>query len=209
MINRVLVLAPHTDDGEFGCGGTIAKFTAEKKEVFYAAFSTAQKSVPRGFRPDILKEEVRQATSVLGISPANLLIYDFPVREFPACRQEILETMIYLKRNLRPDTVLLPSCHDLHQDHRTVAVEGIRAFKHANILGYEEPWNNLQFRPGCFVALSERDLRKKLEAVACYKSQSHRTYAGEAFIRGWAKMRGAQANTPYAEGFEVIRFFIK
>ena len=22
---RVLILAPHTDDGEFGCGGTIAK----------------------------------------------------------------------------------------------------------------------------------------------------------------------------------------
>ena len=24
-ISRVLVLAPHTDDGEFGCGGTIAR----------------------------------------------------------------------------------------------------------------------------------------------------------------------------------------
>ena len=25
----VLVLAPHTDDGEFGCGGTIAKLVDE------------------------------------------------------------------------------------------------------------------------------------------------------------------------------------
>ena len=23
-INRILVLAPHTDDGEFGCGGSVA-----------------------------------------------------------------------------------------------------------------------------------------------------------------------------------------
>ncbi len=40
---RILVLAPHTDDGEFGCGGSIAKFIEAGKEVFYAAFSTAEK----------------------------------------------------------------------------------------------------------------------------------------------------------------------
>jgi len=45
-INKILVLAPHTDDGEFGCGGSIAKFTMDGKNVFYAAFSTAEKSVP-------------------------------------------------------------------------------------------------------------------------------------------------------------------
>ena len=40
--DRVLVLAPHTDDGEFGCGGTISRFVQEGKEIFYAAFSTAE-----------------------------------------------------------------------------------------------------------------------------------------------------------------------
>jgi LmbE family N-acetylglucosaminyl deacetylase len=25
-VNHILVLAPHTDDGEFGCGGSFAKF---------------------------------------------------------------------------------------------------------------------------------------------------------------------------------------
>ena len=38
---NILVLAPHTDDGEFGCGGTIAKLIDQGKNVFYAAFSTA------------------------------------------------------------------------------------------------------------------------------------------------------------------------
>ena len=30
---RVLVLAPHTDDGEFGAGGTIARWLSEGDEV--------------------------------------------------------------------------------------------------------------------------------------------------------------------------------
>ena len=50
---RILVLAPHTDDGEFGCGGSIARFIEEGKEVFYVAFSAAEKSVPSNFSSNI------------------------------------------------------------------------------------------------------------------------------------------------------------
>ena len=37
-IERILVLAPHTDDGEFACGGTIARFIEEEVECYYVAF---------------------------------------------------------------------------------------------------------------------------------------------------------------------------
>jgi len=46
--NNVLVLAPHTDDGEFGCGGTMARLIENGVKVTYAAFSTAAKSVSGG-----------------------------------------------------------------------------------------------------------------------------------------------------------------
>ena len=46
-MNNILVLAPHTDDGELGCGGTISKFVKEGKNIYYVAFSTAEESVPR------------------------------------------------------------------------------------------------------------------------------------------------------------------
>ena len=42
---KALVLAPHTDDGEFGCGGTIAKMIESGVEVHLAAFSACEKSV--------------------------------------------------------------------------------------------------------------------------------------------------------------------
>ena len=54
---RVMVLAPHTDDGEFGCGGAIARFLEEGVEVFYTAFSICEQSVPNGFQEDILAED--------------------------------------------------------------------------------------------------------------------------------------------------------
>ena len=66
-IHTVLVLGPHTDDGEFGCGGTIARLIEEGKEVFYATFSCAEESVPEGLPKDILLKEVKAASKILGI----------------------------------------------------------------------------------------------------------------------------------------------
>ena len=57
---NILVLAPHTDDGELGLGGTISRLIEDGKKVTYVAFSTAQQSVPEGFPKDILKTEVKQ-----------------------------------------------------------------------------------------------------------------------------------------------------
>jgi LmbE family N-acetylglucosaminyl deacetylase len=63
----VLVLAPHTDDGEFGCGGTMARLVEAGADVRYVAFSIATRSLPEGFPPDTLAREVREATAELGI----------------------------------------------------------------------------------------------------------------------------------------------
>jgi LmbE family N-acetylglucosaminyl deacetylase len=125
----VLVLAPHTDDGEFGCGGTIAKFVEEGANVFYVAFSAAEKSVPKELPSDILRTEVRLAIQELGIPVNNLLVRNFEVREFPQQRQQILEDLIVLKKEINPDLILMPCLNDIHQDHHTVAMEGLRAFK--------------------------------------------------------------------------------
>ena len=80
---RVLVLAPHTDDGEFGCGGTIARLVEAGAEVRYVAFSIATRSLPEGFAPDTLAREVREATAELGIAESLLDVHDFDVRTFP------------------------------------------------------------------------------------------------------------------------------
>jgi len=203
---RVLVLAPHTDDGEFGCGATIAKLVANSSEVYYVAFSSASKSVPKGLPPDILVTEVNQATKVLGIKPEHLIIYDFEVRDLPAHRQEVLDKMIQLKKELLPNLVFMPLPDDLHQDHRTVALEGLRAFKMTSVLGYELPWNNMTFNTQCFSIVSDDHLKSKIQALQCYASQSFRHYANSEFVRSLAITRGTQIEAQYAEAFEVLRW---
>jgi LmbE family N-acetylglucosaminyl deacetylase len=202
---RVLVLAPHTDDGEFGCGATIAKFVAEGHEVHYVAFSSAEKSVSPEFAPDVLRKEVVAATAVLGIPSRNLRVLDFEVRDFPACRQDILEVMVRLNADLQPDIVYLPATSDTHQDHQTISAEGFRAFKRTSLFGYELPWNNLTFTSSAFVVTEEAFIAKKIQALACYKSQADRSYATPEFIRSLARVRGTQIGVPYAEAFEAIR----
>ena len=205
---NVLVLAPHTDDGELGCGGTIAKLLESDINVYYAAFSTAEQSLPEGFPRDTLKVEVRNATRVLGIKPENLIIYDYQVRKLNYVRQEILESLIKIRKQINFDLVFLPSLNDIHQDHKTIGEEGLRAFKNTTILGYELIWNNLTFNTTSFVKLEKRHIQQKVLALKEYKSQEGRNYMSEEFIFSLAVARGVQIGTEYAESFEVLRLIM-
>src|SRR5439155_16469574 len=202
---RVLVLAPHTDDGEFGCGGTMARLADAGIEVRYIAFSIATKSLPEGFAPDTLAREVREATTELGIPESSLTVHDFDVRTFPERRQDILELLIELWEEWRPDAVFQPSLHDIHQDHQVIAAEGLRAFKRTTILGYEIPWNNFDFAYQAYVSLEKTHLERKVAALEKYASQQHRRYADPDYIWNLARLHGANVNREYAEVFQVYR----
>ena len=202
---RVLVLAPHTDDGEFGCGGTMARLVDAGAEVRYVAFSIATKSLPEGFAPDTLAREVREATAEIGIPESQLEVHDFEVRTFPERRQEILELLIKLWDEWKPDAVLQPSLHDVHQDHQVVAAESLRAFKRTTILGYEIPWNNFNFDLQAYVALEKTHLERKVAALEKYASQQHRRYSDAEYIWNIARTHGINVNRSYAEVFEVYR----
>lgn len=208
QVKRALVLGAHPDDGEFGCGATMAKLVDHGTELYYAMFSLCQESVPQGFPKDVLREEARRSSQTLGMDESRLIHFEFPVRKFPQYRQEILEEMVTLRRDLAPDLVLLPSNHDLHQDHATVAAEGWRAFKTASILGYEVPWNNLSFTAHLFSLVTPDQLERKIRALREYESQKFRSYAKDEFIRSLAEVRGTQISQPLAESFEVIRWIL-
>ena len=202
---RVLVLAPHTDDGEFGAGGTIARLLDAGVDVRYVAFSIATKSLPAGFPPDTLAREVREATAELGIPQDNLTVHDLEVRTFPDRRQDILELLLAIWEDWRPDAVLQPSLHDIHQDHQVIAAEGLRAFKRTTILGYEIPWNNFTFDYQAYVALERSHLERKVAALGKYASQQHRNYADPEYIWNLARTNGINVGREYAEVFSVYR----
>ena len=134
----------------------------------------------------------------------NTKLTDLPVRSLHEHRQVILDKLLDLRLRWEPDLVLLPSWGDIHQDHQVVAQEGLRAFKDCSVLGYEYPWNHLEFRTTAFIQFEEQDLEKKIAAVQEYKSQ-RKAYMEPEVIRAWAITRGVAVKTRYAESFEVIR----
>jgi LmbE family N-acetylglucosaminyl deacetylase len=206
--DRILVLAPHTDDAELGCGGTIARFVEEGAEIFVVAFSTAEESLPEDIPKDTLRNEFFAAMPILGVPSTNLLAFRYPVRKLSAYRQEILEELVRLNREFSPNLVLLPSGQDVHQDHNSLYIEGVRAFKAtASILGYELPWNHMSFTTQAFVVLESRHIMLKWKALQEYKSQIKlkRRYFSSEFIESIARVRGTQINTEWAESFEVVR----
>ncbi len=204
--DKVLVLSPHTDDAELGAGGSIARFLEEGIEIYFMVFSGCEKSVPNGMSKKTLREECKMATGILGLDSAKVKIMNFPVRDFPKYRQEILEEILQMKEEFSPSLVLVPSSRDMHQDHGVIYMESLRAFKReASIWGYEHPWNNLTFTTDIFVQLSKEQVDKKLLSLKSYRSQSDRSYMSEESILSLIRTRGTQLDVPYAECFELVR----
>ena len=65
--NKILILAPHPDDAEFGLGGTIVKMLEQGKEVHIAVFSNCEKSTPAGFEIGSIEQELYQSCEFLGV----------------------------------------------------------------------------------------------------------------------------------------------
>lgn len=174
--------------------------------VHYVAFTTSPESNPPGFGPDAMRPEAQKATALLGIPKENVRLLHYKVRRLNFDRQEILEDMVKLRKELNPDIVFVPASGDVHQDHQVITAEALRTFKTKIVLGFELIWNNLDISNRFFIRVEERHVEAKYQACQQYVSQGHRDYMSREFIFGLAKARGVQVQLPYAESFELIRF---
>ena len=208
MYKKILIISPHTDDGELGCGGTISRFVREGVEIFYVALSDCQNAIPEGFDKEVLKNECLAATTRLGILESNVEILSFENKNFNNYRREIFNTLESIKEKIVPDLTFVPCSFDTHQDHQVVNEESKRVFRREySLLGYEEPWNNITMTTNYFVTLNKEDIETKVSSLHCYGSQSFqkKPYFSDEYIWGLAKTRGVQTSNLYAEAFEVIK----
>lgn len=205
---NILVIAPHTDDGELGCGATINKLIRKKCNIRYLCLSICEQSVPHGLSEETLKLEMLSALKVYDIPGKNIVSFKFPVRNFHQHRQDILQIFVEENLNFAPDLIFCPTLNDTHQDHTVVAQECIRAFKRKSILMYEMPWNNFSFDTQVFIEVDQLDLEKKCEALSKYKSQEKRDYFKIDFQKSLLRVRGVQAGLKYAECFETPRIYL-
>lgn len=212
-MNKVLFIAPHTDDAEIGCGGTISRFIKEGKDVYVMVLSAAFPSEhyivrQKDVKPEVLFNELKESMKILGVPEQNIIVYQFQVRYLYSFRQDVLNKLLEVKKKINPDLVFIPCGDDIHQDHQVIHKEGLRAFKTTSLLGFEYPWNNIVSRANYFVKIDKDDLKRKIKSIEQYKSQYGRPYMEKDFIEAWAKVRGIQVETEYAESFEAIRLVV-
>lgn len=198
---NILILSPHTDDAELGAGGTIVKLSKDNN-LLWVVYSTCEDSLPDG-QKDSLKSEFYKVRDHF---KCDTTVFNYPVRKLNEHRQKVLESLVQIRDVYKPDLVIGPSINDLHQDHKVVAEEMLRAFKECSLISYQLPWNLLNVKNQMFSELSTGDLNVKLRLLSYYKSQQHRSYFKPEYIKSWAFTNGSIINKKYAEIFEVIRW---
>ncbi|HKZ99918.1 MAG TPA: PIG-L deacetylase family protein [Thermoplasmata archaeon] len=202
---RVLALGAHPDDVELGCGGSLVKFRDAGVETMSAIFSSCSDENPDD--STLRSREVEVAARAIGVS--RLFQFDFPNRELPEHRHQVMSTMEELQKDLEPDLLFIPFLDDPHQDHETVARAAIRTFRRREtILQYEiVRYGSHSFTPSLFIDITAT-LERKVAALRHYKSQlGRRAYFDEESFRSLARTRGAQSGYDYAEGFVVYKMF--
>lgn len=199
----VLAVSPHPDDAEFGAGATMSRLTRAGNRVVSLALSDCRdEGETPGVEPAQLREEHAAACTVLG---AESRVLDFPRRTLHLHRQRVLDELIRVRDDLRPDLVLCPARADRHQDHEVVAAEAWRAFRGTTTLGYVLPWNCPTVSVSAWRAVSSADAHRKADAIRCFTSQRARPYALRGAVLAQLVQAGLQAGTPLAEAFECIR----
>jgi LmbE family N-acetylglucosaminyl deacetylase len=195
----VLAISAHIDDVELGAGATIHRLAKENR-LHYVGLS-----LPPDVEREHFLQEFRDSAAILGLDPARTTLRDFDPRNLFDARIDILQLFYELNQSLKPDLVLIPNSRDLHQSHEVVFAEARRAFKYGTLLGYELPWNNMEFSMDVFLTVGEEDVAAKVAAINAFKTQKHRMFFSNDIVGDLARVRGKQIGRQYAECFELIR----
>ncbi|MES0371993.1 MAG: PIG-L deacetylase family protein [Mariprofundaceae bacterium] len=200
-MSRILALAPHPDDIEIGCGGTLAVHAARGDEVHL--FVATEGGV--GGSADTRKSEQKRSAEILGVKEIHWGGYSDTC--LPQQAMALMETLEKLVKQVEPDTVYVNHRDDTHQDHRVLAQVANSVTRYVpNVLAYETP-SSISFDPTLFMDINET-MALKREALEAHASQVDRTHVKLNIIEialATAHFRGVQGKLSCAEAFVPVR----
>jgi LmbE family N-acetylglucosaminyl deacetylase len=230
-VQRVLVIAAHPDDVDFGTAGTIATWTDAGIEVVYCIVTDGDagghdESMPRAEIAPMRRKEQTAAAACVGVHDLRFLGYpDGRVEATLALRRDLARVI----RQVRPDRVVCPTPErnyarlgTSHPDHRAVgsaaldavypdarnpfAFPELRAEEDLEAWTVREVWLPGGPAPNHYVDVTET-FGRKVAALRAHESQTGHMDGLEEFLRGWLTRAGAQGGLPegrLAESFQVI-----
>jgi LmbE family N-acetylglucosaminyl deacetylase len=221
---KVLLIAPHADDEVLGAGGTLARHSRKKDEVYLCI-------VTKAYTPDWSKEfiekrrkEVLEANKILGIKRTYFL--DFPTVKLDTVPQkELNDRITNCVRDTAPDIVYVPHRGDLNHDHRFVfdaalvacrpprapprplaPIDRILCYETPSETDFAAPFRDMAFIPNTYVDIA-KTLETKIRALRAFKSEIREFPHPRSakLLLALARKRGAEAGMKAAEAFMLIR----
>jgi N-acetylglucosamine malate deacetylase 1 len=217
---NVLAFGAHADDVEIGMGGTIAKYTAEKRWKIGICDLTEAELSSNG-TVELRKQEALKASDILGVCVREIL--NFPDRGL-YLQESFIRSVADIIRRYKPETVFVPYYEDRHPDHGNCARIVEEAVFSAGIKKFvtekcNEPHRvkNLYFymingfhKPDFVIDISNYMNQKKLSLEA-YQSQFIRTdtTVDTPLVNGYIetvesreRLFGKEVGVTFAEGFK-------
>lgn len=230
-VQRILVIAAHPDDVDFGCAGTIATWTDAGLEVSYCIATNGDAggfdpAVPRSAIAGIRQDEQRKAAAAVGVTDVEFLGYpDGQLVVSIALRRDIARAI----RRARPDRVVVQSpqrdlrnIYGSHPDHQAAGEAALCAiypdarnpYAHPELLaeGLEahtvsEVWvASFNDRADHYVDITDT-FHRKIAALRAHASQTAHMTNLEERIRSWGALQAKAAGLPdgrLAEGYLVL-----
>ena len=229
-VAKVLVVAAHPDDVDFGLAGTVATWTDAGIEVVYCIVTNGEAggsdpSVSRGDMVVLRQAEQIAAAKCVGVSDVRFLGYpDGRVEASLGLRRDIARVI----RQVRPDRVAcqsperfyarMPASHPDHRAAGSAALDAVYpdarnpfAFPELADEGLE-PWIVRQVwisgspEPSHFVDVTDT-FDRKVAALRAHESQTGQITNLEEMLRGWLSRNAAIGGLPdgqLAEAFLVL-----
>ena len=219
--SNVLVVASHPDDEVLGCGGLLAKLSANGV-VAKVVYLTAGEASRDGYSPvneDRRKRSALKASQILGYECIEF--FNFPDNELDAVSLlQVTKALEGVFASVRPDAVFTHYAHDLNIDHQIAfkatitacrpwvfeSVKGLFSFEVPSSTDLLSSFDS--FKPNVYVDISDV-LELKVNAMKAY-GEEMRDFPhprSEKSLISLAEFRGTQSNLFAAEGFLCNRLY--
>lgn len=201
---NILAIGAHPDDIEFGCGGTLIKYTQKSHRLFLLVMTGGG----LGGSAAVRIQEQKAAGHILG---AEKIYWGDYEDTHLVVDNDLIDKIEAVIAEVKPDFIFCNFPDDTHQDHRHLAQAIMSATRYIrNVLFFEGPTTQ-NFNPQVFVDIFDT-LDHKIEALKAHQSQVMKTNIEDLSIievaRSSANFRGIQGRVKFAEAFQSLRLFI-
>ncbi len=198
---KIVVTGGHPGDPEYGCGGTIARYTDAGHEVSILYLNRGEKHCPAGQDDPgaiVRVAEAKKACEILKARP----VFAPQCDGHAVVDNDRYDQFRRLLEDEKPDVVFTHWPIDSHRDHKALSMLVHDAwFRMKNgfaLYYYEVGEDTLMFSPSDYVDISATEARRRSACYAHASQTPDHFYPEQTLI---SKFRGSEAGFAHAEAF--------